>query len=83
MTEILSCHHNERSHEIALCLCELIALSPSLPADSMCSVDINMPSHGQKSTDKSLDSSAKGRSVLEHARTGTLDGAKCYQKRRN
>ena len=34
---------------------------------------VNMPSHAQKSKDKSLDSE-EGRSVLEHARTGSLDG---------
>ena len=32
---ILPCHCNERSHEIALRLRELIALSPSLRADSL------------------------------------------------
>ena len=40
-----------------------------------------MPSHGQKSTDKSLDSSEEGRRVLEHARTDSLDGASATGRR--
>ena len=80
-TKVLPCHRNERSHEIALRLRELIALSPSLRADSECSVHVNMPSHGQKSKDKSLDSSENGKSVLEHARTGSLDGESATNRR--
>ena len=40
-----------------------------------------MPSHGQKSKDKSLDSSEDGRSVFEHARTGSLDGESATGRR--
>ena len=46
-----------------------------------CSVDINMPSHGQKSKDKSLDSSEDGGSVLEQARTGSLNGESATGRR--
>ena len=41
---------------------------------------VNMPSHAQKSKDKSLDSE-EGRSVLEHARTGSLDGESATGRR--
>ena len=40
-----------------------------------------MPSHGQKSKDKSLDSSEEGRSALEYARTGSLDGESATGRR--
>ena len=40
-----------------------------------------MPSHGQKSNDKSLDSSEDGRSVFEHARTGSFDGESATGRR--
>ena len=40
-----------------------------------------MPSHGQKSKDKSLDSSEDGGSVLEQARTGSLDGESATGRR--
>ena len=40
-----------------------------------------MPSHGQKSREKSLDSSEGGRSVLEHTRTGSLDGKSATGRR--
>ena len=40
-----------------------------------------MPSHGQKSREKSLDSSEEGRSVLEHTRTGSLDGESATGRR--
>ena len=39
-----------------------------------------MPSHEQKSKDKSLDSSEDGRSVFEYARTGSLDGERAEEK---
>ena len=41
---------------------------------------VNMPSHAQKSKDKSLDSE-EGRSVLEQARTGSLDGESATGRR--
>ena len=40
-----------------------------------------MPSHGQKSMEKSLDSSEEGRSILEHTRTGSLDGESATGRR--
>ena len=40
-----------------------------------------MPSHGQKSREKSLDSSEEGRSVFEHTRTGSLDGESATSRR--
>ena len=40
-----------------------------------------MPSHGQKSKDKSLDSSEEGRNVLEHTRTSSLDGESATGRR--
>ena len=46
-----------------------------------CFVDVNMPSHGQKSKDKSLDSSEEGRSALEYARTGSLVGESATGRR--
>lgn len=40
-----------------------------------------MPSQGQKSREKSLDSSEEGRSVFEHTRTGSLDGESATSRR--
>ena len=44
-------------------------------------MDGNIPSHGQKSKDKSSDSSEDGRSALEHARTSSLDGESATGRR--
>ena len=40
-----------------------------------------MPCHGQKSKDKSSDSSEDGRSAFERARTGSLDGESATGRR--
>ena len=42
---------------------------------------VNMPRHGQKSREKSLDSSEEGRGVLEHTRAGSLDGESATGRR--